>query len=133
MARGVRRTHNLKRAAGRLEQGVKLGLVRGLMLTKKRAQERAPEDTGRMLRGLIITPPRWRRGHLSARLGSKVEYARYTELPRYIMNKRLGPVSEAKGATMPWLGPALRETKDEIAAVMGATIRSTLRAIARSS
>lgn len=133
MPKGVRRTHHLKAAAGRLEQGVKRGLTLGLMLAKKRAQERAPEDTGRMLRGLTITPPRWRRGHLRATLGPKVEYARYTELERYIRNRRLGRVSEAKGATMPWLGPAFRDTKDDIAAVMGATIRSTLQAIARST
>lgn len=129
----VRRTHNLKRAAGVLEQGAKLGLVRGLMVAKKRAQERAPEDTGRMLRSLTITPARWVGGRLSATLGPKVDYAKMTELQRYIQNKRLGPVSEAKGATMPWLGPAFKDKRKEIATVFGATIASTLRAIARSS
>ncbi len=129
----VRRTHNLKRAAGRLEQGAKMGLVRGLMIAKKQAQKVAPEDTGRMTRSLTITPPRWLRGRLSATLGPKVEYAKMTELPRYIKNKRLGPVSEAKGATMPWLGPSFRDKKSEIAAAFGATIASTLRAIARTT
>lgn len=126
----VRRTHNLRRKANRLDQGLKVAMKRGMAVIKQLAQEYAPEDTGRMLRGLLIEEPRWRAGRLRCRLGPTVDYAIYTELEKYTSGKHLGRVSEAKGARMPWLRPAFKERKGEAMAIIKASLRVTLRSLA---
>jgi len=129
----IRRTHKLRQNAHRLDAGLKTALKRGGLVIIQRAQELAPELSGRMTRAISVSEPRMDGGKLTVRIGpSGVEYAKYTELPRYIAGKHLGARSEAKGATMPWLRPAAREKKGEAMDIIRASIRSTLQAIART-
>ena len=134
MAGEVRRTHNLRQNAHRLEAALKTALTIGGLVVADRAKEIAPEDTGWMTRHVIVDKPHVSAGKIRVKVGpTETDYAKYTELPRYIARKGLGPKSVAKGATMPWLRPALREKKGEVAGIVRAALGTALRAIARST
>ncbi|OGS01185.1 MAG: hypothetical protein A2V88_08880 [Elusimicrobia bacterium RBG_16_66_12] len=133
MPRDVRRTHNLRQNAHRLEAALKTALTQGGLVVVDRAKETAPEDTGMMTRSVSVGQPQVSGGRVRVVVGPHTDYAKYTELERYIAGKQLGPYSVAKGARWPWLGPALREKKDEVAEIIRASVAASLRAIARSS
>jgi len=128
----IRRTHKLRQNAHRLDAGLKTALKRGGLVVAQRAQELAPELSGRMLRSVSVSEPRMEGGRMTVRIGPHVDYAKYTELPRYTAGKRPGARSQAKGATMPWLHPALREKKGEAMEIIRASLATSLRAIART-
>lgn len=125
----VKRTHNLRQNAGRIDSALKRALTAGALIVVSDAKKNAPEDTGTMTRLTKASRPRWRRGRLEVSVGTSVRYGVYHELPKYIRGTRLGPKSEAKGAVRPWLRPALRDNKDEIVGIVRGFLMRELRRI----
>lgn len=123
----VRRTHNLRARLQGIETGFGQGLRKGGLLVRQAGQRNAPVLTGRMMRGVDVSEPRKVGGRLIVRIGPKVDYAKYSEEKPYIIGRRLGAISAAKGAKMPWLGPALREQRPAALALIKASIRDGLR------
>lgn len=126
----VRRTHNTRDNARLLDANNAMGLRKAGLIVRQRAQQRALVDTGRMMRGITVDEPFWRGKQQVVQIGPTVDYGIYTEDDRYIAGKHPGPISQAKGATMPWLRPAFEESKAEAMAVFLAQLRIGLAALA---
>lgn len=107
-------------------------LYLGGKVVENKAQDYSPVYTGTMMRSVTTTPARKLGGNLVVHIGPGPEapYAKYTELDEYMTTKsgkkkELGEISQAKGAKMPWLRPALRDSKDDIEKLLSAAIVST--------
>ena len=124
----VWRTHNLNRAAGVLSNSMNGSLKRGGLILKQAMQKRAPVWTGRMTRSTSLGPVVFKDGTYSLLVGPTVEYAKYTELEPWIIGKRPGLKSVAKGATIPWMRPAADDVADEVRDIilkgMSATVKN---------
>lgn len=127
MPKGVRRTHNLRARAQEIETGFGLGLRKGGLLVRQAAQRNAPALTGRMMRGVNVSEPRKVGQAIIVRIGPNVDYAKYSEEEPYISGRQLGAISQAKGAKMPWLKPALEEQRPAALAIIRASIVDSLR------
>ena len=127
MPRSVRRTHNIRAKAQEIEAGFAMGLRKGGLLVRQAAQQRAPVLTGRMMRSVTVSEPRKDGKVILVRVGPRVTYAKFTEEEPYVSRRKLGAISEAKGATMPWLKPALEEQRPAALALIRASIVDGLR------
>ena len=125
----VWRTHNLDRAGGVLKASMEGSLKRGGMVLKDAMQARAPVATGRMTRSVEVGPVTFKDGAYRVLVGPTVDYAIYTEEEPWIIGKRPGPKSVAKGATIPWMKPAADEHADEIRDIILSGVSSTVRTL----
>lgn len=114
-------------------------LTGGGHILAQRMQERAPLDTGRMTRSVHVTEPlinvstylAGEGSNISVFVGPTVEYAKYTEEEPWIIGKRPGPKSQIKGATIPWMRPAEKDTRAEVAAFISEGLRVAVRALGK--
>jgi hypothetical protein len=136
LAGTVERTHHLRDRARRLESRMRQGLMLAGKVVQQAGQLKAPELTGQMTRSVTVSEPRYVGGVLTVYVGPGPEsaaYAKYSELPRYIaMRPGLGPISRRKGATKPWLKPALDAHRQEVVDILRSSLRQGLQDIARS-
>lgn len=123
----VRRTHNVRGKAQVIEAGFGVGLRKGGLLVRQRAQINAPVLTGRMMRGVNVSEPRKSGSRIIVRIGPNVDYAKYSEEQPYISRRKLGRISVAKGAKMPWLKPALETERSAAMNVIRASIKEALQ------
>jgi len=132
----VTRTHNIRDKGRRLETAMRQGLMLAGKVVQQAAQEKAPELTGQMTRSITVSEPRWDASRLCVYVGPGPEsqaYAKYSELPAYIaLRPGLGPISRRKGATKPFLKPALETHKTEVKDIIRSALLKGLRDIARS-
>lgn len=129
----VTRSNNLgPDALEQLAQAAALALTGGGMILAQRAQERAPVLTGRMMRSVHVTEPRFEEDGVSVSVGPTVEYAKYTEEMPWIIGKRPGPISQIKGATIPWLVPSLRDTEQEIRSFIANGLGQAVKALSQA-
>jgi hypothetical protein len=126
----VRRTYNARNNARLLDANNALGLRKAGLIVKQKAQTAALVLTGRMMRGITVDEPFWRGKQQVVQIGPTVDYAVYTEEEPYIEGKHPGPISQAKGATIPWFKPAFEESKGEATQVFLAQLRIGLAALA---
>lgn len=125
----VTRSHNLDGALAQLEHAAGMALTGGGHILAQRMQARAPLDTGRMTRSVYVTAPEPTPDGLSVFVGPTVDYAKYTEEEPWIIGKRPGPKSQIKGATIPWMAPAARESQAEIVQFITEGLRTAVRAL----
>jgi hypothetical protein len=126
------RTHNLNQSALEMLDGAITDAVQlGGMILQARMQEKAPLLTGRMERSVGISAPEKTPDGIRVLVGPTVDYAKYTELEPYIIGKRPGPKSQMKGATIPWMRPAVDETRDEITRFIQTAVERTVQGLAR--
>jgi len=112
---------------------MKVGLIQAGMTIKERAQELAPELTGQMTRSVTVGQPHRAGGRMVVDIGPRTAYAKYTEIPKYIRQRPgMGAISRAKGATKPWLRPALKERRAEAVEILRGALGTALRGIAGS-
>lgn len=123
------RSHNLDRAGSLLAASMGGSLKRGGTVLKQAMQARAPVWTGRMTRSVSIGSVTFKDGAYRLLVGPTVEYAIYTEEEPWIIGKRPGPKSVAKGATIPWMKPAADEHADEIRKIILGGLSSTVKAL----
>jgi hypothetical protein len=111
----------------RLNENVKKALIVGAMAVEQRAKENAPVDTGTMMRSVSHTPVLEGASSYFIHIGPGPEapYAIYTEEEPYISQHGLGRISEMKNASMPWLKPALEESREDILNAVAQAIRRT--------
>jgi len=121
------RTHNLDAALGILDHTMRVGLTHGGLILKQRMQERAPELTGRMVRSVYVSEVRHTHEGYAVRVGPTPDYSIYTELEPWIIGKRPGPISQAKGATIPWMKPAADDVRDEVIGILLDGLSGTIR------
>jgi len=112
------RTHHLNRAAGVLRNSMNGSLKRGSLILKQAMQRRAPVWTGRMTRSTRLGPVIFKEDIYTLLVGPSVDYAKYTELEPWIIGKRPGLKSVAKGATIPWMRPAADDVADEVRTIL---------------
>jgi hypothetical protein len=110
-----------------IEAGFGVGLRKGGLLVRQRAQINAPVLTGRMMRGVNVSEPRKSGSRIIVRIGPNVDYAKYSEEQPYISRRKLGRISVAKGAKMPWLKPALETERSAAMNVIRASIKEALQ------
>ena len=120
------RTHNLDAALGILDRTMRLGLSHGGLILKQRMQERSPELTGRMVRSVYVSEVRHSEDGYEVRAGPTPDYSIYTELEPWIIGKRPGPISQAKGATIPWMKPAADDVREEVVALLEGALHATV-------
>ena len=113
------RTHNLDAAFGILDRTMRLSLTAGGLILKQRMQERSPELTGTMVRSVYVSDVSHTQEGYALRVGPTPDYSIYTEEEPWIIGKRPGPISQAKGATIPWMKPAADDVRDEVIATVG--------------
>ena len=121
------RTHNLDAALGILDRSMRVSLTHGGLILKQRMQERAPELSGRMVRSVYVSEVRHTEDGYEVRAGPTPDYSIYTELEPWIIGKRPGPISQAKGATIPWMKPAADDVREEVIATVLAGVSATVR------
>ncbi len=93
-------------------------LKRGGLVLKQAMQRRAPVWTGRMTRSTALGPVMVKDDIYTLLVGPTVDYAKYTELEPWIIGKRPGLKSVAKGATIPWMRPAAEDVEDEVQTIL---------------
>ena len=120
------RTHNLDAALGILDRSMRVSLMHGGLILKQRMQERAPELTGRMVRSVYVSEVRHTEEGYAVRAGPTPDYSIYTEEEPWIIGKRPGPISQAKGATIPWMKPAAEDVRDEVIATLRDGLQATV-------
>jgi len=125
MALGYR-THNLDAAFGILDRSMRLSVTRGGLILKQRMQELSPELTGRMVRSVYVSEVRHTDEGYAVRAGPTPDYSIYTEKEPWIIGKRPGPISQAKGATIPWMKPAAEDVRDEVIATLRDGLQATV-------
>jgi len=123
------RTHNLDDNLDLLIDAVNTSLTQGGLLLKDEMQRLAPVYTGRMMRDVGVSDPFIDGDTVSVAVGPTVDYAKYTELEPWIVGKRPGPISQAKGATIPWMRPATENVREEVKTVIENGIRNGMGAI----
>lgn len=123
----VQQANLLPQFISRLTNNVGKALEAAGMLVEDKAQTRAPLWTGTMMRSVTHTPVMNIGGDLVVFVGPGPEapYAIYTEDDRY-MPKRPGPKSRLKGATLPWLRPALHDCESDIRAMLAEAVRRSI-------
>lgn len=126
----VSRSHNLDGALDELQDAVFTALEMGGLILKQEMQRLAPIDTGRMTRSVHVTDPQREGDEFVIRVGPTVDYAKYTELEPWIIGKRPGPKSQLKGATIPWIKPAVENVRDEVVEIITGGVRTAVRALA---
>ena len=93
-------------------------LKRGGLILKQAMQRQAPVWTSRMTRSTALGPVMVKDDIYTLLVGPSVDYAKYTELEPWIIGKRPGLKSVAKGATIPWMRPAAEDVADEIRTIL---------------
>ena len=120
------RTHNLDSALGILDRTMRLGLSHGGLILKQRMQELSPELTGRMVRSVYVGDVIHTHEGYEVRTGPTPDYSIYTEMEPWIIGKRPGPISQAKGATIPWMKPAADDVREEVVALLEGALHATV-------
>ncbi len=126
----VKRTHNIDRLAGRIDNAIKRGLIEAGYLVAQRAAGKAPVDTGRLSRSVTHEPRFQKKGHYIVRVGTNVEYAQAQE---FGVGARAEDPSKSKvphrlgNYPHPYLRPALDESKDEIKRLVISNVVAALR------
>lgn len=127
----VKRTYNLDSGAvDILDRAVEDALTLGGKILADRMQELSPLLTGRMERSVQVGEVQKTADGFRVMVGPTVEYARYTELEPYIIGKIPGIKSQIKGATIPWMRPAVDDKREEIIAFVQNAVRLTVRSLA---
>jgi hypothetical protein len=121
-----RRTYNIRGKAQVIEAGFGQGLRKGGLLVRGTAQRYAPVLTGRMMRGVNVSEPRKVGTAIIVRIGPNVDYAKYSEEEPYVSRRKLGAISQAKNARMPWLKPALEAERSAAMNLIKASIKDAL-------
>jgi hypothetical protein len=128
----VTRSHNFNNHLDALEAAVFTALTQGGLILKQEEQKLSPEDTGRMLRSVEVSQPFRRDGDFVVGVGPTVDYAKYTELEPWIIGKRPGPRSQIKGATIPWIKPAVANVRHDVITQIDNGIRTFIRGLQAS-
>lgn len=111
----VRSTGKLDALEGKLENGLKAGLILSGDLVAQRAQLKSRVKTGRMKRSLTRGNPVMKGQSGSIDIGSNVEYFPIHELGK----------GRIKAQAM--VVPALNESKDDIITILGKAIAGALK------
>jgi len=121
------RTHNLNRATLFLKVNAEKSLQLGGLVLKQKMQEFSPVWTARMERSVEVGDVTYRDAAFRVLVGPTVDYAKYTELEPWIIGKRPGPISQLKGAKIPWMRPAADAVRHEVRAVVLKGFQNTVR------
>lgn len=139
----VRRAGKLNNVAARVENGINRGLLLSALLVAQRAQGNAPVDTGRLKRSITTSTPYSTPKGKAINVGSNVAYAAAQEFGAEIPPHTITPVNAKvlsfnwrgeqrfykrvnhPGATIPaqpYLRPALRDSKRDVAEVLAKSV-----------
>lgn len=126
----VTRKGGLERAQGRLENGLKRGLILSGKLVAQRAAGLAPVLTGRLKRSIVEGMPYMTGQRVwTIDVGSNVEYAKIQEFGGQIEGRTSATGTKWKTAyirAQPYLRPALDQSKDDVKRLL---LRSVIGAI----